>query len=168
VDQRWGSLKPLKVDLDEVAAALEHRDRSETDHFLNLETGEVITLSTVLLETVRSGVDPEETDLPEWVLDDLPLAEAAMEDPHGRTLARIPQGTRLNVKGLRARFARAIKSEGIREKVATAIYAGDGGKRFRALLKTYPQIGTAWYRFEARRKHQMARQWLEGIGIEAT
>ena len=44
--ERWGSLKPLRVDLDEVAAAMDHLDRSETDHFLDLERGDVLAISS--------------------------------------------------------------------------------------------------------------------------
>ncbi len=164
---RWGSLKPLRIDLDEVAAAIDHLNRSETDHFLDLDTGEVITLSVVLLEAVRQGFKLEETDLPEWVLDDAPLAKAAVRDPHGKRFARIPEGTWINMGEMRVRFVRAIKTDGLLQKFAEAVTLHDKGKRFRELLKTYPDLAAAWYRFEARQKQAWARQWLERIGIEA-
>ena len=165
--ERWGSLSPLRVDLDEVAAAMDHLDRSETDHFLDLDTGEVITLSVPLLEAVRRGLNLEETDLPEWVLDDEPLARAAIGDPHGKRFARIPEGTWIDMDEMRVRFVRAIKSEGVLQKFAEAATLHDGGARFYELLKTYPELSTAWYRFEARQKQTWARQWLERIGVEA-
>ena len=164
---RWGALKPLRVDLDEVAAAMDHVHRTDTDHFLDLELGEVITLSSDLLEAVRQGLKLEDTDLPEWVIDDAPLARAAVGDPHGKRFARIPEGTWVNMQEMRVRFVRAIKSEGILQQFAEAATAHDKGARFGRLLKTYPQLGTAWYRFEARQKQTWARQWLERIGIEA-
>lgn len=167
MDQRWGSLKSLRVDLDEVAAAMDHMDRTETDHFLNLETGEVVTLSAALIEAVRSGVDPRETDLAEWVLDDQPLAEAAAGDVHGKGFARIPEGTWIDMREMRVRFVRAIKTDGVLQQFAEAVTASDGGRRFRRLLKSYPQLSAAWYRFEARQKREWARQWLERIGVEA-
>ena len=168
MDQLWGALRPLSVDLDEVVAAMDHLDRSETDHFLNLQTGEVITLASALLNAVRSGVPPEDTDLPEWQLDDLPLAEAAVKDEHGESFICIPEGRWVDMQKLRVRFARAIKTEGIREQAATAVYAHDGGEKFAQLLKAYPQLSAAWYRFEARQKRAWAREWLERIGIEVT
>ena len=165
--ERWGSLKPLRVDLDEVAAAMDHLDRSDTDHFLDLETGEVITLPTDLLEAVRQGLKLKDTDLAEWVLEDAPLARATVNDPHGKRFARIPEGTWINMKEMRVRFIRAIKTDRILQKFAEAAAARDGGARFKELLGAYPQLGTAWYRFEARQKQAWARQWLERVGIEA-
>ena len=164
---RWGALKPLRIDLDEVAAAIDHLDRSETDHFLDLENGEVITLSTALLEAVRGGLDLEDTDLPEWVLDDEPLARDAVGDPHGKRYLRIPEGTWIDMGEMRVRFVRAIKTLGLLQQFAEAATIHDGGKRFGELLKTHPDLSTAWYRFEARQKQEWAREWLARVGIEA-
>ncbi len=164
--ERWGSLKPLRVDLDEVAAAMDHVKRTDTDHFLDLERGEVITLSADLLEAVRQGLTLEDTDLPEWVIDDEPLAQAALGDPHGKRFVRIPEGTWIDMREMRVRFVKAIRSEGLLQQFATAVATNDKGKSFNELLKTYPQLGTTWYRFEARQKQTWARQWLERIGIE--
>ncbi len=164
---RWGSLKALRIDLDEVAAAIDHLDRTETDHFLDLETGDVITLSVPLLDAVRRGLKLRDTDLPEWVLDDAPLARAAVSDPHGKRFPRIPEGTWIDMVEIRVRFVRAIKSAGILEKFAEAVTLHDQGKSFHKLLKTYPDLNAAWFRFEARQKQVWARQWLERIGIEA-
>jgi hypothetical protein len=164
---RWGSLKPLRVDLDEIAAAMDHLDRSVTEHFLDLETGEVITLSVSLLTAIRQGLKLSDTDLPEWVLEDEPLARAALGDPHGKRFMRIPEGTWINMGEMRVRFVRAIKSPGILQQFADAATAHDDGTRFNALLKSYPELSTAWFRFEARQKQSWAREWLERIGIEA-
>jgi len=161
------SLKSLRIDLDEVAAAIDHLDRSETDHFLDLETGEVITLSVVLIEAVRKGYRLEDTDLPEWILDDAPLARSAVRDPQGKRFARIPEGTWIKMGEMRVRFVRAIKTDGLLQKFAEAVTLRDGGKRFHELLKTYPDLNAAWYRFEARQKQAWAREWLERIGVEA-
>jgi hypothetical protein len=160
-------LRPLCVDLDEVAAAMDHLDRSETDHFINLETGEVVTLSVPLLEAVRRGVRLQDTDLPQWVLDDESLARAALGDRQGKTWLRIPEGAWINMAEMRVRFVRAIKSPGLLQEFAAAATAHDEGRYFGQLLRTHPEVSTAWYRFEARQKQHWARQWLEKIGIEA-
>ena len=164
---KWGSLKPLRVDLDEVAAAVDHLDRTETDHFLDLENGDVITLSVPLLVAVREGMKLRDTDLPEWVLDDAPLARAAIGDPHGKRFPRIPEGTWIDMGEMRVRFVRAIKSAGLLQQFAAAATVHDKGKSFHELLKTHPDLNAAWFRFEARQKQAWARQWLERIGIEA-
>jgi len=166
-NDKWGSLKPLRIDLDEVAAAMDHLDRSKTDHFLDLNTGDVITLSVVLLNAVRQGLRLEDTDLPEWIIDDEPLARAALSDPHGKRFARVPEGTWIDMGEMRVRFVRAIKSPGLLQQFAEAVTLHDKGARFKELLKTYPDLSAAWYRFEARQKQTWARQWLERIGIEA-
>jgi hypothetical protein len=68
---------------------------------------------------------------------------------------------------MRVRFVRAIKSEGLLQKFAQAATLHDDGRRFHELLKTYPDLNAAWYRFEARQKQAWARGWLERIGVEA-
>jgi hypothetical protein len=164
-EQDKPALKELPIDLDEVAAAMDHLDRSQTDHFLNLQTGEVITLSTRLLEAVRAGVKPEDTDLPEWQWEDTPLAEAVARDSQGASFARIPEARWTEDHRLKVRFAQAVKSEGLRELVAMAVYAHDGGLKFDELLVGYPQLRATWYRFQARHKREWARRWLLLLGI---
>jgi hypothetical protein len=166
VDQVPGALRTLPVDLDEVAAAMDHLDRSETDHFLNLQTGEVITLSTKLVSAVRKELKLEETDLPEWQLEDAPLARAVVADSKGESFARVPEARWTEDHRLKVRFAQAIKHEGLREKVAMAVYAHDGGEMFEELLKGYPQLRAAWYRYQAGHKREWARRWLILLGIE--
>ncbi len=164
--QNPGALRQLPVDLDEVAAAMDHLDRSETDHFLNIESGEVITLSTKLVNAVRKGLRLEDTDLPEWQLEDAPLARAVVGDVKGQLFARVPEARWTEDHRLKVRFAQAIKHEGLREKVAMAVYAHDGGARFEDLLVGYPQLRAAWYRYQARHKREWARRWLILLGIE--
>jgi len=166
VGQNPGALRQLPVDLDEVAAAMDHLDRSETDHFLNIESGEVITLSTKLVNAVRKGLRLEDTDLPEWQLEDAPLARAVVGDVKGQLFARVPEARWTEDHRLKVRFAQAIKHEGLREKVAMAVYAHDGGARFEDLLVGYPQLRAAWYRYQARHKREWARRWLILLGIE--
>jgi hypothetical protein len=164
---RWGSLKPVRIDLDEVAAAVDHLDRSQTDHFLNLDNGEVVTLSVPLITAMKNKLRLHDTDLPEWVLDDEPLVREILDDPHGKGWVRIPEGTWIDMGEMRVRFIRAIKSPGILQEFAEAATLNDDGARFYQLLKKYPELSASWYRFEARQKQTWARQWLEKIGIEA-
>ena len=160
------NLRELPVDLDEVAAAMDHLDRSETDHFLNLDSGEVITLSTRLISAVRKGLKLEDTDLPEWQLEDAPLARAVVGSGGGESFARIPEARWTEDHRLKVRFAQIIKHEGLREKVAMAVYAHDGGAKFEQLLMGYPQLRAAWYRYQARHKREWAKRWLILLGIE--
>ena len=159
-------LRELPVDLDEVAAAMDHLDRSETDHFLNLDSGEVITLSTRLISAVRKGLKLEDTDLPEWQLEDAPLARAVVGSGGSESFARIPEARWTEDHRLKVRFAQIIKHEGLREKVAMAVYAHDGGAKFEQLLMGYPQLRAAWYRYQARHKREWAKRWLILLGIE--
>ena len=159
------SLRVLAVDLDEVSAAMDHLDRSETDHFLNLDNGEVITLSTALVTAVRKGINPEDTDLPEWQLQDTPLAQAVVRDDRGERFARIPEARWTEDQRLKVRFAQAIRHEGLREKAAMAVYTHDGGEKFDELLKGYPQLRATWYRYQARHKREWATRWLLLLGI---
>ncbi len=166
MDQGPDALRELPVDLDEVAAAMDHLDRSETDHFLNLRSGEVITLSTKLVNAVRKGLRLEDTELPEWQLEDAPLAQSVVHDAKGESYARIPEARWTEDHRLKVRFAQIIKHEGLREKVAMAVYAHDGGAKFEQLLVGYPQLRAAWYRYQARHKREWARRWLILLGIE--
>jgi hypothetical protein len=144
---------------------MDHIDRSETDHFLNLETGEVITLPSRLVEAIRAGVKPEETDIPEWQLEDAPLAELVVQDPGGARFVRVPEARWAEEHRLRVLFAQAIPHEALREKVATAVYTHDGGLKFDDLLLGYPQLRAAWLRFQTKHKREWARRWLLLIGV---
>ena len=160
-------LKALPVDLDEVAAAMDHLDRSETDHFLSLENGEVLTLSVSLLTAVRQGLRLEDTDLPEWQLEDGPLAQEVVGDAGGAKYARVPEARWTEDHRLRIHFAQAIKHEGLREKAAMAVYTHDDGAKFDQLLMAYPALRAAWFRYQGRHKREWARRWLLLLGVEA-
>lgn len=165
MDPVGDELRELPVDLDEVAAAMDHIDRSETDHFVNLDTGEVITLPSKLVEAIQRGIRPEDTDLPEWQLEDTPLAEVVVKDVAGTVFARVPEARWAEEHRLRVLFAQAIPHEGLREKVATAVYTHDGGLKFDDLLLGYPQLRAAWLRFQTKHKREWARRWLLLIGV---
>jgi hypothetical protein len=160
-------LRPLAVDIEEVVAALDHMDRSKNEHFLNAKTGDVITISVALMRAVKRGVRLQDTDLPQWVVDDAPLARAALGKSRSKHLIRIPAGTGIDMDDLRFRFVQAIKSPGVVEQFANAVIRSDDGKLFNQLLKNYPNVSAAWYRLEARHKNAWACKWLESNGIEA-
>ena len=66
--------RKLRVDMDEIADAMNNSSREINDFYLDTQTGKLLALDTDLLRRVEDG-EPLD-DIPEWMKQDIPIAKA--------------------------------------------------------------------------------------------
>jgi hypothetical protein len=143
------------VRLDDIVEALE-MPFDESASYLDLDTGQVVTVSKDLL---RAAEDPgdEEPDLPTWQRDEWELAKRIVSTDHFREL---PTKFDVHEWAIMQDFSRSLQSDSIREDLLRAIH---GAGAFRNLKDTVRRHGidSAWFGFRTEALRQIARNWCE-------
>lgn len=132
-------------------------DDEPFEHYLNVETGELVTIprdSESLYFEV--GIDEDEIRAERAIVDDAPT---------GRWL-RVPSGDGRDRYRMMERFADSLPDPDDRDEVRRAITGKGAFRRFRDALGRL-RLVDRWYAFEAAAMLQEARDWLEMNGIEA-
>lgn len=140
---------PLRIDVGDFLYALDSHD-PETEHYLDLQTGEIITATW----GVFSEEDPEYADL-----------EAVREDATRYRLID-PVPSREGWRWMRD-FAEGVSDARVQERLLDAIHGSGAFGRFKRVLPSYPDVREAWFRFQEERLLEYAREWLAGESVEA-
>lgn len=158
------SKKKLKVDLDEIASAMEDQDRDINDYYLNIETGELYALDRQLLKRIEEGKSLD--DIPEWMKEEIPVARAVFaEAPRYR---RVPENLSEEAYGIMEDFVyKEVENERARAKLANAIRGRGAFRYFKDVLDEFPDLRERWYEYDTQRRREWALEWLEELGIEA-
>ncbi len=175
-------MKKLKVDFDEIQKAMEDTSRDTFDYFLDLETGEVTTLSEDILSEVKSrlyGSDDseigdnieyiefdEEPDLPDWMEDEVDLALEILLDKDGRYV-RVPRRESSEAYKVMAGFVETVEEPGLKEKLNNALVEKGTFRRFKDVLLDYPKERKRWHGYNAKAMKKVIIGWLESTGVGA-
>jgi hypothetical protein len=146
VDQSERELRPLRVDLEELAMALE--DASfETSWCLDTVTGEVMLTTP--------GLDPEiDRDI------------AAIESDQTRRYVTIPHaGSQAGYEDMQD-FIETVRDAHFRELLEVAIIGRGAFRRFKDVVERNPGEQQRWFEFHNRRMEDRAREWLADEGWE--
>jgi hypothetical protein len=169
----------LAADLSELESAFE--DASwEMSHYLDLETGQIVTLTDEirrqwedLFEDDESELDEpidlaeavRKTDLPEWEKDVLIEADQ-IEAGYGTRYLGIPQGdSHEGYRDMEA-FITTIQNEHLRDRLWQAIGGGGAFRNFKDVLADFPRERERWFEFKDARLRQRVLDWLASQGIE--
>ncbi len=159
-------MKKLKVDIDDIALAMEISDEiEESIQFLDTETGEVINILRSVMDDVEEGDEETINDYPEWMKEMVGDAEAVLADNMER-FREIPKITSYESYGFMERFILNIKDEGIRNKLSGAIKGKGAFRRFKDTISEWPEIEKRWYEYKDESIKKEVLDWLESIGIE--
>lgn len=155
-------MKKLKVDLEDIAMIMENQDRFETQYYLDTETGEVVAIPEELMSALDGG---ESCDgLPAWELELLPRAKEIYEG--SQRYAEIPTRPSYEGYNLMVEFAEGVTDRKIRRELSIALDGKGAFRRFKNVLRDYPDVEKKWFELKAKRDKEAVKDWLESIGIE--
>lgn len=133
--------KKVVVDIDEICAAM---DYMESNHYLDLETGEVITVSDL--------------DNDEGVSDKI--------DEEPERYKAIPTISSWEAYRYMEDFIYTLEDEKLKNELSHAIKGKGAFSRFKNVLAKNPEEQIMWYDFHNRISKQKAIEWLESVGIK--
>ncbi|HEY5948514.1 MAG TPA: UPF0158 family protein [Kofleriaceae bacterium] len=134
--------KRLTIDFEEIQMAFEDRD-GDGQWFLDRDTGDVIRLTD------------DEHELAEQV-----------EDSGERYIGIPYQGSEAGYRDM-AEFIGSVDDNRLHALLDTAIQGGGAFRRFKDVLRDYPQERERWFAFQKQCVHRRIRRWLESEHIEA-
>jgi Uncharacterised protein family (UPF0158) len=150
---------PPTVRLRDIVDALEMQF-DELLSFLDVETGEVITMPLDLIREAEEAGDHEEEqkagEHPEWHM----ARRIAFMD----RVKKLPTKFDVHEWAIMEEFSQAVESERIREDLLNAIHGSGVFRYFKDTVRRY-RIEEDWFRFRARALEQIAMDWCEQNGI---
>lgn len=155
-------MKKSKVDVEDIAMIIENQDRSGTQYYLNTETGEVAAIPDELMSALEEGESCE--GLPAWELQLLPQAKEIFGG--SERYEEIPTRPSYEGYNLMVEFSEEVKSHKIRRELSIALDGKGAFRRFKNVLRDYPDVEKEWYKFKSERDREVVKEWLESIGIE--
>jgi hypothetical protein len=128
--------------------------------YLNIDTGEVETVSREVLSMVEEG-EPAD-DLPEWQHREFEVATSIVESDR---FLRLPSKEDVHEWQIMDDFAHAVEDHSIRNHLLSAI-RGRGAFRYFKDVIHHHGIQEDWYVFRKDALREIAIDWLEEKGLE--
>jgi hypothetical protein len=169
----------LNINLDDLAFAFES-GFPDTQHYLDLETGQVVSVSDDTwreLEALYDDLDLEEQEepppldqlldarnLPEWQKQTLREAYE-VEAHYGTRFISIPRMDSDEGYQDMEDFIATVRDDHVRELLEVAIMGRGAFRRFKDVLLGYPDERERWFAFRDARMQQRVLDWLESLGI---
>ena len=144
------------VKLSEIVDALEMQF-DEAFSFLDLDAGEVETVSRKLLSTAEESDDDEGPDLPKWQEREWEIAKRIVSTDRFR---KLPTKYDVHEWEIMLDFSTSVKHEEIRENLLDAIHGAGAFRNFKAAIRRH-RIEPAWFAFRAEALRQIAIDWCE-------
>jgi hypothetical protein len=144
---------PATVQLNDIIDALEMQF-DEMNSYLDLDAGEVVTVSDQLLSEAEEPGD-EEPDLPDWQKDEWRIAKRIVSTD--RFLA-LPTKFDVDEWGIMLAFSRSLESDDIRGDLLRAIHGPGAFRTFKDTIRRHG-IEPAWFAFRADALRQIALDW---------
>ncbi len=136
----------VELDFDAIEIAVE-RNSPDTDSYLDLNTGRVITITTG---------DPEAALNRQQVSENI------------RNYLRIePASSREQYRWME-KFVGSVTEEALRDRLIISIDGKGAFRRFKDVLLTYPAERERWFSYRAELLHWHIQQWLEQHDIHPT
>jgi hypothetical protein len=63
-------------------------------------------------------------------------------------------------------FTEGVWDQKIQRKLSIALDGKGAFRRFKNVLRDYPEVEKEWFRFKNKRDKEEVKDWLESIGIE--
>jgi hypothetical protein len=146
---------PVTVRLRDIVDALEMQF-DELPSFLDLETGEVVTIPLDLIHEAEEAGDGEAEKDPEWQM----ARRIAFMD----RVKKLPTKFDVHEWAIMEEFSRAVVSKTIREDLLNAIRGSGAFRYFKDTVRRH-RIEEDWFQFRAQALRQIAVAWCEENGI---
>jgi len=137
--------KALNINLYELCEAMEDSSY-ENNHYLDLETGEVLFLSEYM-------DDEDAVKLKDRIEEDFNRYE------------RIPKAESQEGYEDMVDFVATVEDEHLVELLEVAINGKGAFRRFKDVLLNYPEERERWFKFKDERMEERALEWLEDIDV---
>jgi len=137
--------KAPKINLGELCEAMENNSY-EHEYFLDVETGEILFISGYLS-------DEETRELKDRIKEDSERYE------------RIPRAEPNEGYEDMVDFIATVNNERLAELLEVAINGKGAFRRFKDVMRNYPEESERWFKFKDERIEERALEWLGGIGI---
>jgi hypothetical protein len=149
---------PVKVSLSELVAALECA-ADEISTYVNVATGEVITVTHEDLRAAEADADP---DMPDWQRETIAEAKRVLELDEW---IEAPSKSEINEWKTMDLFGDSLPDEAQREEVRRAIRGSGAFRQFKVTIRHWG-IEHAWFEFKRCHIEGIARAWLSARGLE--
>ena len=171
--------RKLDVDVGELIIALQ-TDHYEAQHYLDLETGEIILMVTeyereaesVYEEMYGEGEEApdlaeylEEHDYQDWEKEMILLAQR-IEEGYPQRYIRIDRDDPYAGYNDMEAFIYTVENAELRERLDRAIRGRGAFRRFKDLLLDHLDVREDWFAFQDERQRRRALAWLEARRIE--
>jgi hypothetical protein len=172
-------VKKYNVNFDDIQKAMEDVSRDTFEYYLDIETGEVITLSEEILGEIKSRLYDseydeieddieyieydEEPDLPEWMEDEVELALEVLLDEQGRYV-RIPEREPPKAYKTMAEFIDTVEDFVLKEKLSNVLNGKGAFRRFKKVLIEYPKERKRWHGYNAKAVKNEIIEWMDTLG----
>lgn len=153
---------------------MEDVSRDAFDYFLDLETGEIKTISVDALEGAKSSlykgdelIDEsllEAYDMPEWIEDEVEFAIRIFSEK--QRYVRIPERGSQEVYALMKRFTEGIDELKPHDELSAALNSPNSFSEFKKALSNFPEHRKKWFALNAGAMKKTIAEWLESIGIK--
>lgn len=155
---------------------MEDVSRDAFDYCLDLETGEVITISVDMLEKAEATLyksddevisDDKELDgydMPGWIEKEVELAIKIFSEKD--RYVRIPERESHETYSLMKEFIEGIDELYPHEKLSGALAGKGAFSRFKKALGDYPVYREKWFAFNANAMKKIITKWLASLGVK--
>lgn len=144
------------VRLSDIVDALEMQF-DESSSFLDLDTGQVETVSRDLLREAEESGDDEAPDLPEWQQQEWEIAKRIISTDRFR---KLPTKSEVHEWAIMEEFSLEAESDEVREDLLRAIHGPGAFRMFKDTIRRH-RIEAAWFAFRAEALRQIALDWCE-------
>lgn len=174
-------MKKLPIDFDELQKATEDTEREAFDYFLDRETGEIIILSTEIIEKMEEmlaasydddiadfdDVEQEEIpDVPDWMEDEMELAMDVFMFEQER-YQRVPERRPADAFAAMKAFAETLDNRHVGEMLLQSLGGQGCFRKFKDVIAPFPRERKLWYGFNAKAAKREIQEWLASAGISA-
>lgn len=157
-----GDLRKIKIDFEDITLAIE--DTSSCTNYLDTETGEVIT---VLAEINESNCFDEVfiLSLPAWEKSMALEAQKIFNDENDRYIYITKIDTCEEYEFM-CDFTDTLTDDNLRLGLMDALDGKGAFSKFRAIIKTSPELENSWYSFKEKQMRQYIIDFLNENGLE--
>jgi hypothetical protein len=155
-------MKKLKVDVEDIVMIMDNQERFENHYYLDTEKGETLCIPDELMNAFGEGESCE--GLPAWELELLPQAKEIIAGSD--RYEEIPIRYGHQAFDLMVEFAKGVTDQGLQKALYSALNGRGAFRRFKDVLREYPEVEKQWFKFKAEKDREEVKGWLKSIGIE--
>jgi hypothetical protein len=152
----------LRVKLSDLIEGMDFQS-DERSAFLNLNTGEVVSITDEELRAAEQDAPPLE-DFPDWQHDALRMARDIVETD---SYLPLPPTFDIHEYSIMERFCLSVDDEDMRDDLCDAIRGRGAFRRFKDRLQLYG-MAEEWYQYRDAALREIAMAWCEAHGITYT